>query len=179
VPADCALPPGVDGLPQRHEREQRLDLLRRRCWDLAKICAERGPPLRFALSPERDFYIKHHRNYAGCAYLWLNSEDDLPATVDALRRLEGVEAILPSHVAAKRFHLIRERIGDLVVFGDRDTAFGEIDTIGRYSRGCRRRRDSERCGWRASGGTRFATGRTEWQEVERAARRAFLAVCKG
>ena len=32
-----------------------------RCWDLAKACKNRGLELRFALSAERDKYVKHHR----------------------------------------------------------------------------------------------------------------------
>lgn len=100
---------------------------KRRCWDLARICREQGPPLRFALSPERDFYIQHHRNYAGCAFLWLNAAGDAPAVIETLRRLEGVEEVLPSTIAAERFHLVRERIGDLVVFGDQDTVFGDLE----------------------------------------------------
>jgi len=35
---------------------------------------------------------------------------------------------LPSEEAASRFHLPLERIGDMVVLGDRDTMFGEMDS---------------------------------------------------
>ena len=35
---------------------------------------------------------------------------------------------MPSEEAASRFHLPLERIGDIVVLGDRDTMFGEMDS---------------------------------------------------
>jgi phosphonoacetate hydrolase len=45
----------------------------------------------------------------------------------ALRRLEGVEEVLTRHWAAERFRLHPDRIGDLVVLGDRDTVFGPLE----------------------------------------------------
>ena len=56
---------------------------KKRCWDLTRVCAAQGLPLRFALSPERDYYIKHHRNLAGSAWVWLQGPGDL----EAVRRL--------------------------------------------------------------------------------------------
>ena len=40
--------------------------------------------------------------------------------------LDGIEAVIPRDVAARRFHLYPRRIGDLVVLGDRGTVFGEL-----------------------------------------------------
>lgn len=51
-----------------------------RCWDLAVACAERGTPVRFALSAERDRYIRHHRTFGGTAWVWLHD----PADTDAV-----------------------------------------------------------------------------------------------
>jgi phosphonoacetate hydrolase len=39
-----------------------------------------------------------------------------------------VEAVLTRSEAAKRYHLVASRIGDLIVLGDRDTVFGELDS---------------------------------------------------
>ena len=52
-----------------------------------------------------------------------------PGDIDAktLTGLEGVEAVLTKGEAAKRFDLMASRIGDLIVLGDRDTVFGELD----------------------------------------------------
>jgi len=38
-----------------------------------------------------------------------------------------VERILTREEAAHEFHLMPSRIGNLVVFGDKDTVFGELD----------------------------------------------------
>lgn len=40
-----------------------------RCWDLMRLCEHAGTPIRFMLFPERDYYIQHHKNYSGCAWL--------------------------------------------------------------------------------------------------------------
>ncbi len=98
------------------------------CWDLDKVCEARGVPLEFALSPERDYYIKHHRNFTGCAWLWLKDPSDEEAVRNILKELDGVEEILNREEAAERFHLRADRIGDLTVTGDKDTMFGEMDS---------------------------------------------------
>ncbi|MBN2510454.1 MAG: alkaline phosphatase family protein [Spirochaetales bacterium] len=99
-----------------------------RCWDLEKALAHRGAGLRFVLSPERDYYIKHHRNFTGCAWVWLNNPADEERVRGILTSLDGVEAILTKEEAAGRFHLPAAYIGDLVVLGDKDTMFGDMDS---------------------------------------------------
>src|SRR5262249_48638746 len=47
-----------------------------RCWNLAKACQNRGLDLRFALSAERDRYVKHHRTFGGTAWVWLKAPGD-------------------------------------------------------------------------------------------------------
>jgi phosphonoacetate hydrolase len=98
-----------------------------RNWDLARACDEAGTRIRFALSPERDYYVKHHRNFTGCAYVWLESPRDYARVEEAISRLAGVEEVVPAEEGARRFHLARERLGDMIVLGDRDTMFGEND----------------------------------------------------
>jgi phosphonoacetate hydrolase len=99
-----------------------------RNWDLARVCEDAGTPVRFALSPERDYYIAHHKNYTGCAWLWLKSPADEPAVRRTLEQVEGVEAILSRNECAQRYHTIPERLGDLNVMGDATTMFGEADS---------------------------------------------------
>jgi phosphonoacetate hydrolase len=101
---------------------------KKRCWDLKRVCEERGSPVRFVLSPERDYYVKHHRNFTGCSWIWLNNPDDIGKVMEILQGLEGVEEIISKEEAASRFHLKSERIGDLTVTGDQDTMFGEMET---------------------------------------------------
>jgi phosphonoacetate hydrolase len=99
-----------------------------RCWDLARACKNRGLELRFALSAERDKYVKHHRTFGGTGWVWLNSPRDAARATEIIRSLQGVESVLTREEAARRFHLMPGRIGELVVLGDRDTVFGEMET---------------------------------------------------
>jgi phosphonoacetate hydrolase len=99
-----------------------------RCWDLAKACKNRGLELRYALSAERDRYAKHHRTFGGIAWVWLKSPQDATRAIEILRRLEGVEEVITRDEAARRFHLMPGRIGELVVLGDKVTVFGETET---------------------------------------------------
>jgi phosphonoacetate hydrolase len=97
-----------------------------RCWDLFKACRELGTEVRFALSAEKDRYVKHHRTFGGAAWVWLKSAKDEDKVAQTLMGLKGVEAVLPRQEAATKFRLMPERIGELVVIGDVDTVFGEL-----------------------------------------------------
>ncbi len=99
---------------------------KKRCWDLARVLRREGVPARFVLSPERDYYIVHHRNFTGCSWVWLTSPDDAAPTRRILTSLTGVEAVLTGEEAASRFHLDPDHIGDLIVLGDKDTMFGDM-----------------------------------------------------
>jgi phosphonoacetate hydrolase len=98
-----------------------------RCWDLFKACRELGSEVRFALSAEKDRYVKHHRTFGGAAWVWLNSPTDEERVAQTLLELKGVEAVLPRCDAAAKFGLMPERIGELAVFGDAATVFGELE----------------------------------------------------
>jgi phosphonoacetate hydrolase len=100
---------------------------KRRCLDLNRLLPEKGCPIYFAMSAERDPYIKHHRTFGGSAYVWLNDAADYLRVIDTLRRLEGVENVFGRSEAAARFRLHPDRIGDVLVLGDRDTVFGPLD----------------------------------------------------
>jgi phosphonoacetate hydrolase len=98
-----------------------------RCWDLTRACAARGAPVRFSLSVEKDRYVRHHRTFGGTAWVWLQSPEDEGAVAGVISDLPGVELVLRRAEAARRFRLKADRIGDLVVIGDRETVFGELD----------------------------------------------------
>lgn len=98
-----------------------------RCWDLDKVLSAAGVKPLFVLSPERDYYIVHHRNFTGCSWVWLNSLADRERAVEILKQLVGVEDVLEREEVAKRYHLAPEHLGDIIVMGDRDTMFGEMD----------------------------------------------------
>ena len=98
-----------------------------RCWDLEKICARRGAPIRIAISVDRDKYMKHHRGYGGVAWVYCKGVREVDRVARVLSGIEGVESVLTRSEASRRFHLMASRIGDLAVLGDRDTVFGELD----------------------------------------------------
>ena len=101
---------------------------KRRCRDLARACAAQGTPVRFALSPERDYYIKHHRNFAGSGWVWLEEPKDINTVREICGSLAGVEEVLTREEAVQRFRLPGEYIGDIMVLGDRETVFGDLET---------------------------------------------------
>ena len=103
---------------------------KRRCWDLARACLTRGMRLRFALSAEKDRYVKHHRTFGGAGWVWLQSPGDEASAMETLSSLEGVERVITRAEAAERFNLMPQRIGDLVVMGDKDTVFGDLEADG-------------------------------------------------
>ncbi len=102
---------------------------KKRCWNLKAACAERGLYLRFALSPERDYYTAHHNNYSGCAWLWLERQEDREEARRIIEGLEGVEAVRDSAEVAEEHRLDQAHLGDLVVLGDADTMFGDCPGI--------------------------------------------------
>lgn len=99
-----------------------------RCYDLEKVCARRGVPLRKAFSAGRDRYVKHNRGCSGAAYVYLKSPQDRDRVRGILADLKGCERILGREETAHEYKLMASRIGDLVVWGDKDTLFGEMDT---------------------------------------------------
>jgi phosphonoacetate hydrolase len=98
-----------------------------RCWDMEKAMQERDAPIRIAISAERDKYVKHHRGMGGTSWVYLHAPEDGARVTAALRQLEGVQLVLTRSQAAQEFNLMASRIGDLVVIGDRDTVFGDLD----------------------------------------------------
>lgn len=102
---------------------------KQQCWDLRRVLEEKGIPPRFVLSPERDYYVVHHRNFTGCSWVWLRHPGDADGTVEILRNLPGVEDILLREEAADRFNLDPAHLGDLIVTGDKRTMFGDMDNV--------------------------------------------------
>ncbi|MCX8021425.1 MAG: alkaline phosphatase family protein [Syntrophorhabdaceae bacterium] len=100
---------------------------KKRCWDLMKACMNRGLTLRFALSPERDYYTLHHRNFAGSCWVWLNNYQDEKRFLEITSSLEGIEEVIPKEEIVKRYKLPNQYIGDFMILGDKDTVFGEME----------------------------------------------------
>ena len=77
----------------------------------------------------KDRYIVHHSNLGGSIYVHLDKPADVNAALDVLRHLAGVEEALPGEEAARRFRLMPERIGDILVLADAATVFGDPDEV--------------------------------------------------
>jgi phosphonoacetate hydrolase len=77
----------------------------------------------------KDRYVVHHSNLGGSIYVYLENSADLNAAVDALRHLDGVEDAVPGEEAALRYHLMRERVGDIFVLADPATVFGDPSEV--------------------------------------------------
>ena len=95
---------------------------------LPEILAKHGIGAQ-AIPIIKDQYVVHHSNLGGCIYVHL---DDPRATADAVGVLlatDGVEDALPRDVAAQRFLLMPDRMGDVLVTGEQDVVFGDPGEI--------------------------------------------------
>ena len=97
------------------------------CWDLERGCERQGVPLRKAFSVGRDRYVKQHRGCSGGAYVYLKNPQDADRVREIISGLKGVEHVIAREQAARDYKLMKSRIGDLVVWGDMATVFGEMD----------------------------------------------------
>jgi phosphonoacetate hydrolase len=100
---------------------------KRKCYDLEKVLAAKNISIRMAISAERDKYVKHHRGFGGTSWVYLKSAADRDKVMAALSSLPGVESVLTREEAASRYSQYPSRIGDVCVFGDKDTVFGELE----------------------------------------------------
>lgn len=97
------------------------------CWDLEKACLNRSVPIKIAISPEKDRYFKHHRGMGGASYIYLKNGEDLKKVRKIILSLNGIETVLTKAEAAKKYGLMPERIGDLMILGDKNTVFGTLE----------------------------------------------------
>jgi phosphonoacetate hydrolase len=98
------------------------------CWDLGKALEKRGAPVRIAISVERDKYPKHHRGHGGVSWLYCRNRREIDHVAKTVSTLTGVETVLTRSEAARRFHLLPSRIGDLIVLASKETVFGDLET---------------------------------------------------
>ena len=76
----------------------------------------------------KDLHVVHHSNLGGCAYVYVD-DADVPAALDVLRGVPGIDAALPREQAAAELRLLPERIGDIVVTGAPDAVFGDPEEV--------------------------------------------------
>ncbi|HEX4166293.1 MAG TPA: alkaline phosphatase family protein [Bryobacteraceae bacterium] len=100
---------------------------KRKCYDLDKVLGGMGLPIRISISAERDRYMKHHRGFGGTSWVYLQKASERDKVMAALSSIPGVESVLTRDEAAARYSLYASRVGELCVFGDKQTVFGEMD----------------------------------------------------
>lgn len=77
----------------------------------------------------KDRHTVHHSNLGGCIYVYLEDSLKLGHALMHLRRIDGVEEALPRYEAATKYHLMPDRIGDIVVMGEKDVVFGNPEEV--------------------------------------------------
>jgi phosphonoacetate hydrolase len=97
-------------------------------WDLQKALAEKHLTVKVVISPEKDRYVVHHRGLGGAAYVYLNSSADAEKVRLQLLKIKGVNDVLTREGAVQKYHLMPNRIGDLMVLGDKETVFGYLES---------------------------------------------------
>ncbi len=92
--------------------------------DLEKILEKEGIRAR-SIPIIKDRYVLHHKNLGGSSYLYLDSESKIKNAIDILSKTEGVEEVLSNKEASLTYNLHPERIGDIMVLGEKDVVFGQ------------------------------------------------------
>lgn len=82
-----------------------------------------GPGGRVIL-PITDPYTVHHGALGSFATVHLPADSDVAAVADRLAAQPGIQQVLRREEACGAFELPADRVGDLVVIGDRNTALG-------------------------------------------------------
>ncbi|MBA2613716.1 MAG: alkaline phosphatase family protein [Bacteroidetes bacterium] len=98
-----------------------------RCVDIENALAKKNVKVKIAISAERDKYLKHHRGFGGTSFVYLNDQKDEALVKKELLTIKGVKTVLTKKEASKEYHLMPERIGDLIVFADSLTVFGNLE----------------------------------------------------
>ncbi len=96
--------------------------------DLRRVLASEGIASE-AIPIIKDRYVEHHQNLGGAAYLYFEKQELVGEAMGILQDFPGVDGVYSREEAAERFELMKERIGDIFVLGDRDTVFGEFETL--------------------------------------------------
>jgi phosphonoacetate hydrolase len=83
-----------------------------------------GSELARVLLPITDPYVVHHGALGGYAMVYLQQSESQHEVGEFIRGIEGVEAVFTRKQASEKFEAPEDRIGDLVVLGERLTVLG-------------------------------------------------------
>ena len=95
--------------------------------DLGKILTDKGIENK-SVPIIKDRYVAHHANLGGGYIIYVN-EVNVNRAIDILNMVEGVDSVLNKEDAVNKFNLNADRIGQIVVNGDKYTVFGNTDEI--------------------------------------------------
>ncbi|RJQ55656.1 MAG: hypothetical protein C4530_15630 [Desulfobacteraceae bacterium] len=76
----------------------------------------------------KDRHVVHHKNLGGAAYVYLDDPETRKEAMALLSEERGIEAVLTSPDAARKYRLHPLRIGHIFVLADKDTVFGSLPT---------------------------------------------------
>lgn len=74
--------------------------------------------------PITDPYVVHHGALGSFATIYAPDETSVPAWIERLKAVPGMELVLSRQEAAERFELPPDRIGDIVVVSEKNTVLG-------------------------------------------------------
>ncbi|CAG9246141.1 Phosphonoacetate hydrolase [Paraburkholderia unamae] len=74
--------------------------------------------------PITDPYVVHHGALGSYATVYLNDQAKLAETMEFIAAIRGVDEVMTRSTACERFELPGDRVGDIVVLGERLTALG-------------------------------------------------------
>lgn len=74
--------------------------------------------------PITDPYVSHHGALGSFATVFFRGQVSTGDAINAIKQLPGVELVMDRESAVKRFELPSDRIGDLIVIGDKGTVLG-------------------------------------------------------
>ena len=83
-----------------------------------------GPAAVRVILPITDPYVVHHGALGSFATVYLPSSLEPQPLLERLARLEGVQLVLSGAEACRRFELLPERMGDVVVISDKHVVLG-------------------------------------------------------
>ena len=86
--------------------------------------ARLGPAAARVILPITDPYVVHHGALGSFATVYLPAGVSAASIIGDLRAQRGMEAVLARAAEAERFELPADRIGDLVVIGERSVVIG-------------------------------------------------------
>lgn len=76
----------------------------------------------------KDRYTAHHSNLGGAFNIYVN-DNHIEKSLNILKNIDGVDRVLDSNTASEVYKLHKERIGQIIVSGAKDTVFGDTSKI--------------------------------------------------